>query len=99
MKRFTIAALGLGLWLARIAAEDKPPSQAGTSAAEWSSRITDTAQLPVGKNGWGTIQWVCNGKLMPGADQTMGLATILPGKQNPTRGKGSNRRLEPPLCT
>ena len=34
-------------------------------------------------NAWGTLQWVCNEKLMPGSAQTVGLATILPGKRNP----------------
>ena len=41
------------------------------------------AQLPVDKSDWGTLQWVCNDKLMPGSEQTVGLATILPGKRNP----------------
>jgi mannose-6-phosphate isomerase-like protein (cupin superfamily) len=35
------------------------------------------------QSAWGTLQWVCNEKLMPGSLQTVGLAAILPGKHNP----------------
>lgn len=82
MKKLTIAILGLGLWLAGVTAEDKPRYQA-TIPDEWSGKVTDAGQLPVDQNDWGTLQWVCNSKLIPGAEQTVGLATILPGKQNP----------------
>ncbi len=41
------------------------------------------AQLPVEQNDWGTLQWVCSEKVMPGAVQTVGLASIFPGKHNP----------------
>jgi len=52
-------------------------------ACEPSIVVTDAAALPVESTPWGTLQWVCNAKLMPGAQQTVGLATILPGKSNP----------------
>ncbi len=32
---------------------------------------------------WGTLQWICNGKLAPGAEQTVGLCHIRPGYRNP----------------
>ena len=83
MKRLTIAALTLGLWLAGAAADNKGPVQATPIPAEWGDKVTDAAQLPVEHSAWGTLQWVCNGKLMPGSEQTVGLATILPGKHNP----------------
>jgi mannose-6-phosphate isomerase-like protein (cupin superfamily) len=83
MKRFTYAALTLGLWLAGAAGADDGKGQTSPIPAEWSDKVTDTAQLPVEINPWGTLQWVCNEKLMPGSAQTVGLATILPGKQNP----------------
>ena len=83
MKRFTIATLGMGLWLAGAAADDKPGSQTAMIPTEWSGKVTDAAQLSVEQNDWGTLQWLCNAKLMPGAEQTVGLATLLPGKQNP----------------
>src|SRR5262249_28418228 len=79
-KGFSIIFLGLGLWLAGVAAEDKPRPQ---TTNKWIGKVTDAAQLPIDQNDWGTLQWLCNGKLMPGAEQTVGLATILPGKQNP----------------
>ena len=83
MKRSMIATLGLGFLLVRVAADNKPSSQTATIPAEWSGKVTDAAQLAIERNDWGTLQWVCSGKLMPGAEQTVGLATILPGKQNP----------------
>ena len=83
MKRLTIATFGLGLLLVGVAADDKPPPETTRIPAEWSAKVTDAAQLPVEQNDWGTLQWLCNGKLMPGAEQTVGLASILPGKQNP----------------
>ena len=83
MKRFTIAILGLGMWLAVVAADDKPHPEPAVIPAEWTGKVTDAARSPIEQNEWGTLQWVCNGKLMPGAEQTIGLATILAGKQNP----------------
>jgi len=32
---------------------------------------------------WGTLRWVCNGELSPGARQTVGVSETLPGRQNP----------------
>ena len=83
MKRLTLAILVLGVWLSVPAADDKPQSNAPSIPAAWSGIVTDAAQLPVEPNSWGTLQWLCNAKLMPGASQTVGLATIMPGKQNP----------------
>lgn len=45
--------------------------------------VTDEAQLPAERFPWGTLKWLCNGKLSPGAAQTVGIAEILPGKTNP----------------
>ena len=83
MKRLTIASLTLGLWLAGAPAADKAPGQATSTPAAWAGKVTDAAQLPIEQSAWGTLQWVCNEKLMPGSAQTVGLATILPGRQNP----------------
>src|SRR6266478_8107458 len=83
MKRLIMATLTLGWWLAGAAGEDKAPGTGTPIPAEWSGKVTDTALLPVERNPWGTLQWVCNEKLMPGSAQTVGLATILPGKRNP----------------
>ncbi|MBI5387513.1 MAG: cupin domain-containing protein [Verrucomicrobia bacterium] len=78
-----MAVLTLGLGLAGATVDDKPQGQATPIPAAWSGKVTDAAQLPVEQSAWGTLQWVCNDKLMPGSAQTVGLATILPGKQNP----------------
>ena len=83
MKRFTMATLTLGLWLAGAAADNTPHGQATPIPTAWSGTVSDAAQLPVEESAWGTLQWVCNEKLMPGSAQTVGLATILPGKWNP----------------
>jgi len=83
MKRPTIVAFGLAVLFVGVAADDKPPGQVAAITASWNGKVTDSAQLPVEKNAWGTLQWLCNEKLMPGGAQTVGLATILPGKQNP----------------
>src|SRR5262245_30373616 len=32
---------------------------------------------------WGTLQWLCNDRLSPGAQQTVGICQILAGKSNP----------------
>lgn len=83
MKQFIIAVLASCLWFVGARADEKAPGQATPIPAEWNGKVTDAAQLPVEKSAWGTLQWVCNNKLMPGSGQTVGLATILPGKRNP----------------
>ncbi len=32
---------------------------------------------------WGAIKWLCNGELLPGAEQTLGIVFINPGISNP----------------
>jgi mannose-6-phosphate isomerase-like protein (cupin superfamily) len=84
MKKLPIAtALTFGLCLMGAARSDKAAGPTQPIAAEWSGKVTDAAQLPVERSDWGTLQWVCNEKLVPGAEQTVGLAMILPGKENP----------------
>ena len=83
MKNSLFRALVLGLMLMAVAADDSRPKGGTPIAPEWRGKVTDAAQLPVEQSDWGTLQWVCNGKLMPGSEQTVGLATILPGKHNP----------------
>ena len=81
LREFTLVASAFCFWLA-IADEEKK-GQTVTIPAEWRNQVTDAAQLPVEKNSWGTLQWLCNAKLSPGAAQTVGIATILPGQRNP----------------
>lgn len=82
MRMIAAGMLALGLWLAGAGAGEKP-SDRPPVAGEWSAHVTDAAQLPMEKFPWGTLQWVCNGKLSPGAAQTVGIARILPGQKNP----------------
>jgi len=81
MRKLSLSLLGLVFLLGGAAAELKPLAR---TASEWSGKVTDISQLPIETNAWGTLQWVCNDHLMPGSEQTLGLASILPGKHNPT---------------
>jgi mannose-6-phosphate isomerase-like protein (cupin superfamily) len=83
MKQVMLAVLVSGLCLADTGSSLKAWGQPNSIPAEWAGKVTDAALLPVEKNAWGTLQWICNGRLMAGAEQTVGLATILPGKHNP----------------
>ncbi len=83
MKRFSILVFAASLWLVGAGADDRLKGQATSVPVAWRGKVTEASQLPVQQNDWGTLQWVCNGKLMPGSAQTVGLATIFPGKQNP----------------
>ncbi|MEI7732314.1 MAG: cupin domain-containing protein [Verrucomicrobiota bacterium] len=81
--QMTILVLGVCGWLTGVAGDDKGTAKAAPIPAEWVGKVTDAAQLPVESSAWGTLQWLCNEKLSPGAIQTVGLATILPGCKNP----------------
>lgn len=39
--------------------------------------------LPLENFEWGTLKWLCNARLSPGALQTVGLCHIVPGGRNP----------------
>lgn len=45
--------------------------------------VVRACQAPVQQFDWGCLQWLAGDELVPGAAQTLGLATILPGKHNP----------------
>lgn len=40
-------------------------------------------QVPIQAFDWGTLQWLCNGALLPGTAQTVGICHLYPGKKNP----------------
>ena len=44
---------------------------------------TDVANLPTETFDWGTLTWLCNSKLSPGAMQTVGVCHIHPHRGNP----------------
>ena len=44
---------------------------------------TQISELPTETFEWGTLTWLCNAKLSPGAKQTVGLCHIHPGRGNP----------------
>jgi mannose-6-phosphate isomerase-like protein (cupin superfamily) len=81
MKRIIIASSLVGLCLAEVIATEKETHESSVPG-EWRAYVTDAADLPVEKSPWGTLQWVCNAKLSPGAAQTVGLAQVYPGKTN-----------------
>jgi quercetin dioxygenase-like cupin family protein len=45
--------------------------------------LTASADLPAESFDWGSIKWLCNGRLLPGAAQTLGICHLFPGKGNP----------------
>jgi oxalate decarboxylase/phosphoglucose isomerase-like protein (cupin superfamily) len=45
--------------------------------------VTHGDQLPMETFDWGTLQWICNGSLLPGTSQTVGICHLHPGKSNP----------------
>lgn len=45
--------------------------------------VSEASQLPVETFDWGTLQWLCHGRLFHGAEQTVGLCHIQPGCRNP----------------
>jgi quercetin dioxygenase-like cupin family protein len=45
--------------------------------------LTNREHLPVEAFSWGTLQWLCNEILVPGAKQTLGLCVIHPRQRNP----------------
>jgi quercetin dioxygenase-like cupin family protein len=45
--------------------------------------VTQRKELPEQSGAWGTLRWLCNGELQPGAQQTLGICHIFPGKSNP----------------
>lgn len=73
----------LCLFVLPVTAQEKPVPSAPPTEPNWASLVTDSAQLPKEQSAWGSLQWVCNAKLSPGAAQTVGLAEILPGARNP----------------
>jgi len=76
MKTTLLAMLMSGLWLASAYGGEKASAKPVVCA-------TRAEQIPAQEFTWGTLKWVCNEKLAPGAQQTIGLATILPGHGNP----------------
>lgn len=44
--------------------------------------VSDASLLTTEKFDWGTLQWLCNDQLFPGAEQTVGICHILPGRRN-----------------
>lgn len=73
----------LCLFVLPATAQEKPVSSPPPTAPDLASLVTDSAQLPLEKSAWGTLQWLCSAKLSPGAAQTVGLAEIFPGQRNP----------------
>jgi phosphonatase-like hydrolase len=53
------------------------------SGAHQSPYVAGGAELPEESFDWGTLQWLCNEQLSPGARQTIGICHIFPGRRNP----------------
>lgn len=76
MKTILLAVLMSGLCLVAVHGGEKAAVKPMVCA-------THADQIPAQEFPWGSLKWVCNEKLAPGAQQTVGLATILPGHGNP----------------
>lgn len=44
---------------------------------------TSTDDAPIQSFDWGTLQWLANGAIFPGAAQTLGVCHLFAGKRNP----------------
>ena len=81
MKKLSLIILVSSLWMAGVlTAEDTPAKQ--SIPVEFRKHVTDSRQLPTEKFDWGTLTWLGNATLFPGALQTVGIAEIFPGKRN-----------------
>lgn len=45
--------------------------------------VTERDELPEQRFPWGTLRWLANDQLLPGALQTFGICHIAPGMSNP----------------
>jgi quercetin dioxygenase-like cupin family protein len=45
--------------------------------------INSISDQPAVEAEWGRLVWLVRGDAMPGAEQTLGVVTILPGRRNP----------------
>ena len=55
----------------------------GAAMTDHTLRLTLAADLPIQSFTWGTLQWLANAELLPGAAQTLGLCHLHPGQRNP----------------
>jgi len=82
MKTLVLVLLMSALWAPALCGAETIPVQPAIHEA-FLGLVTDAALLPTEKFDWGTLKWLCNATLVPGAMQTVGIAEILPGKRNP----------------
>lgn len=45
--------------------------------------FTHADSLPTQSFDWGTLQWLCNGTVLPGTTQTLGVCHLFAGRSNP----------------
>ena len=45
--------------------------------------LTHADRMPIQSFDWGTLQWLCNGAILPGTTQTLGICHLFAGKGNP----------------
>lgn len=45
--------------------------------------VVESSDFPAESFPWGTLRWLCNQRLSPGAEQTLGTCEIFPGARNP----------------
>lgn len=50
---------------------------------DFSGLLSEASRLPTEEHSWGTLQWLCNDSVSPGARQTLGRCLIRVGGRNP----------------
>lgn len=60
-----------------------PEAVASADAETIRRLIVAIDDVPTETFDWGTLKWLVNAQRFPGAEQTVGIAQILPGKANP----------------
>ena len=53
------------------------------SADQFAPQVAAASRLPEESFDWGTLKWLSNSAISPGAEQTIGLCQVLPGRRNP----------------
>ncbi len=72
------ASAALGLTGAALATGGKTPTPETLL-----NLVTALEDVPTEEFDWGTLKWLMSGENSPGAEQTVGIAQIFPGKGNP----------------
>jgi mannose-6-phosphate isomerase-like protein (cupin superfamily) len=78
------------VWASLGGAADRQPATAPASSDKpLAERVQHYDKVAVDSNAWGSLRWLMNSKLDPGAGITLGVAEIKPGQSNPLHVHGN----------